>query len=88
MPGRYPLRYDATGALIRRGDVVVVPVGDKAVKGVVKHTSHKTRRVEVWFGQPAVARHQARWRSFRRIEVTPLPWLQRRDWPAQVERVA
>lgn len=88
MPGRFPLRYDATGALIRRGDVVVVPVGDKPIRGVVKHTSHKTRRVEVWFAQTAVARHQARWRSFPRRAVTPLPWVPRRDWPARDRRAA
>ena len=75
MAGLTPLRYEATGALIRRGDVVLVPVGARAAKAVVKNAVRKTRKVEVWLPKSRLARHNAVVVRFRRVDVTPQPWL-------------
>ena len=43
------------------------------VTGVVKTASIRSRKVEVWLPRAVVPHYQARRRSFRRVEVTPLP---------------
>lgn len=90
MPGvKHPLRYDATGALITKGDVVTVPVGARTMKGVVKSASRNGRFVEVWLPATALARHRVAVFAFRRADVSPLPWMARRRKPFLiVERAA
>jgi hypothetical protein len=81
MPAKHPLRYEATGALIAKGDVVTVPVGNRILKGVVKHASQGARFVEVWLPATPLARHRVVVARFRRVEVSPLPWMNRRRKP-------
>jgi hypothetical protein len=89
MPSKLPLRYDATGALIRRGDVVTVQVGDRTMKGVVKSAWQHKRYVEVWLPATPLARHRVVAVPFRRADVSPMPWLARRLKPfVIVERMA
>ena len=73
MPGRLPLCYKGSTTPIRTGDPVRVKVGKRHVTGVVKTASIKSRRVEVWVPRSVVTHYQARRRSYRRVEVKPLP---------------
>ena len=73
MPGRLPLRYEGTALPILPGDCVRVVVNGWRVTGVVKTASIRSRKVEVWLPRAVVPHYQARRRSFRRVEVTPLP---------------
>lgn len=81
MAVRKPMRYVATGAIIRPGDVVRVPYRDRTVKAVVKAGQGNDRKVTVWIAQSVVARHRAVIRKFHRDEVTPLPWMGQRQLP-------
>lgn len=81
MPAKHPLRYSATGALIRRGDVVAVSVGARTMKGVIKSASRTGRFVEVYLPATALARHRIAVFAFRRADVTPLPWMAPRRKP-------
>lgn len=88
MTGKFPLRYDATQVLILVGDQVVVPLSDgKTAVGVVRHVSARTRKVEVWISRRAVSHGPARRRLVCRRDVSPLPWLRRRNWPPQAKKV-
>ncbi len=80
MPGRRPPCYAGTDIAIQQGDCVAVVVHGKAVIGVVKTASARSRRIEVWVPREAVTHPQARWRSYRRVEVTPLPGRPQGDW--------
>lgn len=89
MPGKHPLCYDATGALICKGDVVTVQVGERTMKGVVRFASRGARFVEVWLPATPLARHRVIATRFRRADVSPLPWMCRRRPPfVIVERAA
>ncbi len=81
MFSKNPMRYVATGALIRPGDVVRVPYRDRTVKAVVKAGQGGDRKVAVWIAQSVLARHRAVIRKFHRDDVTPLPWMGRRSLP-------
>ncbi len=88
MPAKHPLRYEATGALICKGDVVTVPVGPRTMKGVVKSASRNGRYVEVWLPATPLARHRVTVAAFRRVEVSPLPWMARRRKPFLIVEAA
>jgi hypothetical protein len=78
MPAKHPLRYDATGALICKGDVVMVPIGQRTVRGVVKYASRGKRFVSVLVPVNGNGRKSLVETQVRRADVSPLPWLCRR----------
>ena len=79
MPGvKNPLRYDATGTLICKGDVVMVPIGSRTVRAVVKYASRGARFVSVMVPVNGNGRKSLVETHVRRADVSPLPWLCRR----------
>lgn len=76
MPPKFPCRYEATGELIAPGQHVAIEVDGKQIKGIVRHVSTRSRRVEVVVAKSVLPPNRLRrFISFRRRDVTPLPWL-------------
>lgn len=81
MVGAAPLRYEATNTPICKGDVVAVPVGKGTMRGVVKKVWPAQRHVDVWLPATRLARLRVVMVRYRRADVSPLPWLNRRRAP-------
>lgn len=88
MPAKHPLRYEATGAPIRKGDVVMVPIGQRTVRAVVKYPSRNHRYVAVLVPVNGNGRKSLIETHVRRADVSPLPWLCRRIKPFITTREA
>lgn len=89
MPGRNPLRYEATGELIVLGDWVLAPVAGKLLLGVVRHVSPRNRKVEVWLRTRAADLGLKKFpvrRSVCRRDVVPVPGRPRVPVPVKLHR--
>lgn len=86
MPAKFPCRYDATGELIEPGQHVMVEVDGKPIKAIVRYASTRNRRVEVIASRASVPPGRRRFISFRRRDVTPLPWLPPVELPQSLRR--
>jgi hypothetical protein len=71
--------YEGTKIEIREGHCVAVAVNGRAVIGVVRTVSMSSGRIEVMLPRSAVPHLNCRRRSFRRVDVTPVPGLVKGD---------
>lgn len=88
MPGKNPLRFPVIDMEINVGDWATIEIEGRAVTGVVKTASIRTRKVEVWVPQSAVPKGQKRRRSVAPRDILPAPWRKPVNWPNPIKRVA